>query len=82
MDDYHLSLEGLKQFKVAARSLHSDEKYFLSNGYIKMGNYWMMISVNRNVENPVATAGLGDAFTATTFLADLSVKCSNNSNSI
>jgi ADP-dependent phosphofructokinase/glucokinase len=70
-----LSLEGLREFKNLAEHLPADARNsFRANGFAKIGEAWLIFSVNRDVEDPATTTGLGDASTSAMVLADASAR--------
>jgi ADP-dependent phosphofructokinase/glucokinase len=65
----------LREFENLAEHLPADARdSFRANGFAKIGEAWLIFSVNRNVEDPATTTGLGDASTSAMVLADASAR--------
>ncbi|MEM2961824.1 MAG: ADP-dependent glucokinase/phosphofructokinase [Candidatus Bathyarchaeia archaeon] len=68
-----ISPVGIREFNDLAESLPLKvREFFRANGYAKVGDAWLIFSVNRDVEDPATTTGLGDSMTAAMVLADAS----------
>ncbi|MEM2123541.1 MAG: ADP-dependent glucokinase/phosphofructokinase [Candidatus Bathyarchaeia archaeon] len=73
LENIPISPIGIREFNSLAGYLPSKvREFFRANGYAKVDDAWLLFSVNRNVEDPATTTGLGDSMTAAMVLADIS----------